>query len=526
MTNRNNSNQKFFVDFHESKKPKYISFSSDFEYEIDCEDSDGDITKYIFNFDSKESYSPNPEVLNVVKYVEYLAENIDSPISSVIFDPYLKIGVSDNQLTPESVLYLNTYKETSKILKKVVYGVYLFNSRYELPLVGASLLCITKELKGYVPRSRFVTGPLSNSKIQWMWRSNPPLTLDEKTKKIKNASSQNDVYWGIDIIQPEVPANDLLELIRSLNGETDSPAYRHCYCLIIRGLKSQNVEFSWGTPADYFIGLIELSKSRTNQIEYIINELETIGIKELPITLFSVDELEIMSNILGWSGTLKLFDSLSSTRFSWSCAIYTSFHDLLSSTEKFDIAEKDVKSIEEYNSSMLENIVNLLDDTFTQSFIINDFRVNLIVSSEQYMLEILIKRLLQSNDEDILSKTSKLIDSLSKLHRNYLDRDTIILIAEKCKVSQLVNVFKRLDETIERKEFEYYDKGPTESYYKTIMLFINRKKKNETIRCTIDELVNVLHDYPEELANSIKKISRTSVTNTVSKILLSIIIIY
>ena len=92
-----------------------MAFSNEFNYEIDVDNAEGNLRKYVFTFDSKESYSPNPEVLNVVKFIEDISLNLDdSSLSSLIFSP------TDDFTIRYDLNNLNYYPNARDMLQKIV----------------------------------------------------------------------------------------------------------------------------------------------------------------------------------------------------------------------------------------------------------------------------------------------------------------------------------------------------------------------------------------------------------------------
>ena len=437
LKSKKDENLKFFIDINERPRENveyFLAFSSEFEYEIDIDCTAGEIFKYYFTFDSIESFSPNSEVLSVIKYIEELTENIDSPLSSVIY-------AADSEVLnpfPKTSYDINYYQSANHIFKKVVYAVYLINSRYESPLVGAEIVFPD------FPKACYLTGPIGNSFTVWNPSKFPVLIWREKsglgypwipfTTKGAIYIGPKETRLGINIIQPEIPAKDLLDNIRALNGEIDSSKYRHCYTLIMRGLKAQNLDFSWGTPSDYLLGLVEITKSFPNQQKHIIKELESIGLDNIYVDAFDMNQITILLNILGWSNFFEILQFLSKSRFVWKCACYYSL--TLIDLDNVVISETEFDKVKKMMGDLLKDIILEYDLKITKQFLKFEEANESItpqIESIKLMLELVVIALLKSDDKKMQPIYTKMIDTLSTLEevKFNFSRDTMISIAKR-----------------------------------------------------------------------------------------------
>ena len=505
LKHKKDTNIKFFIDIPERRyadEKYYLAFSSEFDYEIDVGDiEEGTVYKYSFTFDAKESYSPNPEVLHVIKYIEELTENIDSPISSVIYAADTKLV----KISSEDLRDLNYYEDVSDLLNKVVYAIYLVNGRYESPLIGAELLLPSVRLS-----SRFITGPLGNSFTTWNQRKNPILIWNSRTKRLDIEEEDKNIM-GIHIIQPEVPINDLLENIRTLNGNSNDSKFRHFHTLILRGLKSENCDFTWGNPGDYMMALFEINKSFPNQKKQIIKDLDSIGVKNLSVTAFDINQLQVIPNIIGWSDLMDIFKYLSESNFLWLCAAYSTF--TLIDKDTIEISEKEMKILKNYCTSLLDKITKEFDNKIAKQILKLQERNTSIPNkfkNIQFMIELVISSLLKSDDESFEPIYTRMLDVISSMPDLNFSRQTILLIAKKNPDNLEYSVHNLSPAAINAGLVEDIEFESTEEYKEITMNYAKEALYNwygpttlSTEYDLFEKIVNLIKHYPEELLDFI-----------------------
>ena len=488
---------------------QFIAFSSDFGYTIETEYTEPKI-KFRFSFASKENYAPNPEVLSVVKYIEALTETPDSSISTVIYGPDVYDGKVQSYYM--GMYSLHYFKEVYDFLQKVVYGVYLFNSKYDTPFLGAELFVNKKKYsKTKLPfEKKYLCGATGDSITLWSKKNEPQIWDGASFKPDKG---KNDRI-GIHLVQPEVDAKHLLNTIKSLDVGTSK--YQHCYNLIIKGLSMKNVEFARGNPSDYYISLFELTKSNPKQKDEIVEDFHSIGIKNLPVTIFDIDEIKCMEDIIGWSDLLEIFQVLSTAGFAWRTALYCSLYDLIQD-ESFKISKKDKESVIEFQNSIFRKLMKYLTRTFNSNFIESSGNT---ISSEQLMLENLLNILLKSNDKDLKLKAKIALDIVLKFKQNSLTRETLILISKKFN-NLVETAFYKLaeDEQVNGLE-EDIKYEPTKAFAKVSKLYaswyFDRHDCLKTYINTFTKVVEMFQQNTSDLTQIITNLNPKSISFRVS----------
>lgn len=374
----------------------YIAFSSDFEYTISYQEGiTGEIQKYKFNFTSKKDYTPNQEVQSVIQYIEKISMNIDSSKRVIIYAPEV-----DNPTNKPLEMDIRCFEEVYTFLSKVMYGVYLFNSKYIQPVVGSELfLCIGPRRKTLSCSS--ISRPYGKTFIFYDngidWKDNPPFVWNKKRKNAKKAAVKTFRY-GISITEPDIKPEDLYQLVKSLHLDSDIFKYNHLRYLIMRG-----IDGNFKKIPDYLLLLVEHTKSLPNQIEYIIECIGNINLdREMDVFKFEQWKL-LLEHGFAWKDMIKLFNFLVNINIEWKFIIYFFLLSMSKNGEEFLYEE--TEAIQNTRLIVLEYIV---DDIVSNISVLNSFL-------KMSYFEKFLESLFSSNNKSDILKVTKMLQNLPKL---------------------------------------------------------------------------------------------------------------
>ena len=439
------------VKFHVTCTPSsaYIAFTSDFDYKIGYHElTTGTIAKYKFSYSSKEDYSPNPEVLKVVEYIHDLAENIESPHCTVIFSP-----------DREDILQYRINNQF--FIQKVQYGVYLFNSQYQTPLIGTEEISWGEKYQQY----SFLTSPAGNNSTKWK-RSNSPYLWNEKSKTARKGSKSTQRN-GINIYQPSIRIECINTEIELLNGICEGSKYNHLNCLLLRKFKGRN-HSTFNDFNEHILAFVELTKSLPNQIEYLTESLQDFH-KEFSeyAESFTEEQMEKLEQILGWNNIIKLFDSLSAKSCDIMCVYFLHLYSVTNNPSTHNISESIIKYLKEFQSKLIARILKYGD------------YIRYTYPSNSRMLKLMEGVLLiffKSNKSKLRENTIKIVNQLMILTTLYFERETLTFISKYLE-SKFDSIFHKIHSSSvwnsieERKDDESFveDKRVSVAYAKYIV---------------------------------------------------------
>ena len=390
---------QFHVDILPAESEQFIAFTSDFQYDI--QDIREDILKYYFTFDSKESYSPNEEIEEIIKFIE---ESVYNDVASFsIFTPDIDINMNFD----ENLKHVNCYSEISMFLDKVIYAVDIFNSKNCLPVVGMELLVIKKKVKGkknspLVVKSKYLNRIKGNFRTKWKKTSHPIYEWNKDANLLESVSIDN-CRFGINVIFPQLSSSYLHEMIKKCGENMQKLEYEIVFKIISQALYSGSLEESLGSHNDYFMELVELTKIKKNQKNILLEVLNNCSQQNFPIIEFGIGEMKILSSILGWDNSINILKYISEQDSLCCFGIFNS----LTIIDDIIESEIDTCNIEKFRKLLLDVILEYVVNTGNIASFFRGYKHTLF--------ENLISYLLKCKDTSIEDKKNTLIKYHGKL---------------------------------------------------------------------------------------------------------------